>query len=747
MHSGFSVLPGSRIYFLRLPSRNPVIIFSEINITATEIMHRFRTILIGCLLVFGLAIGALHARDRGVARVIIQDKQGQQVGLYRESHALVIGVSGYDNGWPKLPGARQDIEAVARALTDNGFHVETVLDPASDQLQQAFEKFIRRHGRKPENRLLFYFAGHGHTVTPKWGGDPMGYIVPRDAPNPSQDEVGFKDLALPMQRIQEYALGIDAKHALFLFDSCFSGSLFAINRAVSEHISAKTAKPVRQFITAGTDQETVPDKSIFRRQFVAALAGEGDVNEDGYLTGAELGEFLQEKVVNYSRGSQHPQYGKIRNPHLDKGDFVFVLEKEPPLRVAGGPPSADPAMEREFWHTVQSKDSVAMYRAYLERYPSGHFAPLAEIRIEELMGSQAGNQRPSSRQGMPGPSAKDGNTPMPGPSARDGKNQPTTARLIVRSNVSGDKVTIDGKAMGATGPKPHTLPPGEHEIRVEKEGFKAFEAKIHLVAGGEETIRARLEREVPSHGQGFRDRLRDGSLGPEMISIPDGCFQMGSPDSEKDRDSDERRHRVCVEGFALGKTEVTFAEYDRFARATGRKQPDDEGWGRGKRPVINVRWKDATAYAEWLSGQTGKQYRLPTEAEWEYAARAGTTTPFSTGECISTSQANYDGDYDYANCGAKGVFRRKTVPAGSLPANPWGLHEIHGNVWEWTCSLFKENYDGSEKHCTSKGDDGGRALRGGSWYFEPRRLRSAYRFMFNPNEADNLIGFRLARDF
>nr|VFJ65367.1 MAG: Formylglycine-generating enzyme, required for sulfatase activity, contains SUMF1/FGE domain [Candidatus Kentron sp. FW] len=740
MHSGFSVLPGSRIYFLRLPSRNPVMTFSEIDITATETMHRLPTILIGCLLVFGLAIGALHARDRGVARVIIQDKQGQQVGLYRESHALVIGVAGYDNGWPKLPGARQDIEAVARALRENGFHVETVLDPASGQLQQAFEKFIRRHGRKPENRLLFYFAGHGHTVTPKWGGDPMGYIVPRDAPNPSQDEVGFKDLALPMQRIQEYALGIDAKHALFLFDSCFSGSLFAINRAVSEHISAKTAKPVRQFITAGTDQETVPDKSIFRRQFVAALAGEGDVNEDGYLTGAELGEFLQEKVVNYSRGSQHPQYGKIRNPHLDKGDFVFVLEKEPPLRVAGGPPSADPAMEREFWHTVQSKDSVAMYRAYLKRYPSGHFAPLAEIRIEELMGSQAGNQRPSSRQGMPGPSARDGKKKPPDPPLA-----PTTGKLIVRSNVSGDRVFIDGKAMGATGPDPHTLAPGEHEIRVEKEGFKTFKEKIHLVAGGEETVRARLEREVPSHDQGFRDRLRDGSQGPEMVSIRGGCFQMGSPDSEAERGSDERRHRVCVEGFALGKTEVTFAEYDRFARATGRRLPRDRGWGRGKRPVIYVSWRDATAYAEWLSGQTGKEYRLPTEAEWEYAARAGTTTPFSTGSCISTSQANYYGNVDYANCGAKGVYRGKTVPAGSLPANPWGLHEIHGNVWEWTCSLYKRNYDGSEKRCTSKGDGGKRVIRGGGWKFTPRYLRSANRDRFGSGEAISLTGFRLAR--
>ncbi|HIF69589.1 MAG TPA: hypothetical protein EYQ29_09850, partial [Candidatus Lambdaproteobacteria bacterium] len=116
-----------------------------------------------------------------------------------------------------------------------------------------------------------------------------------------------------------------AKHALFLFDACFSGSLFALSRAIPESINYKTAKPVRQFITSGSAEETVPDQSIFRSQFVAALEGEGDSNGDGYLSGTELGQFLQDSVVNYSKGAQHPQYGKIRNPNLDKGDFVFML--------------------------------------------------------------------------------------------------------------------------------------------------------------------------------------------------------------------------------------------------------------------------------------------------------------------------------------------------------------------------------------------------------------------------------------
>nr|VFJ60662.1 MAG: Formylglycine-generating enzyme, required for sulfatase activity, contains SUMF1/FGE domain [Candidatus Kentron sp. FW] len=330
---------------------------------------------------------------------------------------------------------------------------------------------------------------------------------------------------------------------------------------------------------------------------------------------------------------------------------------------------------------------------------------------------------------------------------------PKPARLIVRSNVSGDTVIIDGKAMGPTSPDAYTLPPGEHTIRVEKKGFEPFETRVVLAAGGEETIRARLVSEGPVAGQTFRDRLKDGSPGPWMMVLPAGEFMMGSPEDEPGRLSDEGpRHRVRIASpFALGITQVTFADYDRFAQATGRKLPDDKGWGRDRRPVIHVDWDDATAYAQWLSEETDKGYRLPTEAEWEYAARAGTTTPFSTGDCITTDQANYDGNVDYADCGAKtGVYREKTVPVGSLPANPWGLHEMHGNVREWTADCWHEDYrnaptDGGTWGKESGGNCSWRVIRGGGWSSEPRRLRSAYRSRNWTSEANILAGFRLAR--
>ncbi|EGV16239.1 Sulphatase-modifying factor protein [Thiocapsa marina 5811] len=237
---------------------------------------------------------------------------------------------------------------------------------------------------------------------------------------------------------------------------------------------------------------------------------------------------------------------------------------------------------------------------------------------------------------------------------------------------------------------------------------------------------------------------------PVMIALPGGEFWMGSPEDEPGRKSNEGpRHRVSIRPFAIGKTAVTFKQYDAFCEATGRGTPIG-GWGRGERPVTGVSWHEVTAYAHWLSTRTGKAYRLPSEAEWEYAARAGTQTPFWTGRCVHTDQANYCGKSDYNGCGAKtGVFRWKTVPVGSLPANPWGLHEVHGNVDEWVQDCWHGNYvgapaDGSawQENCVHAG----RVLRGGSWSNDPRYLRVSNRHWANPGLRGDSSGVRLAQD-
>ena len=199
--------------------------------------------------------------QRGI--VLIEDASGRPVPLYQDSYALVVGVSRYRNGWPSLPGVPDDVRKVQATLKDHGFKVTLVEDPDHEQLQRAFTEFITAHGGTPDNRLLFYFAGHGATLEQAYGGE-MGYIVPTDAPLPDADRDGFLAMALDMRAFDLFARRIQSKHALFLFDSCFSGSIFALSRAVPMNISYKTARPVRQFITSGSKDETVPDKEYLQ---------------------------------------------------------------------------------------------------------------------------------------------------------------------------------------------------------------------------------------------------------------------------------------------------------------------------------------------------------------------------------------------------------------------------------------------------------------------------------------------------
>ena len=253
-------------------------------------------------------------------------------------------------------------------------------------------------------------------------------------------------------------------------------------------------------------------------------------------------------------------------------------------------------------------------------------------------------------------------------------------------------------------------------------------------------------RQPPSVGS----TLRDCAGCPELVVVPAGTFLMGSPMDEAERDADESPvHGVRIgEPIAMGVYEVTFAQWDACHRAGGcSHRADDQGWGRGSRPVVDVSWLDAQAYVRWLSGETGRAYRLPSEAEWEYVARAGTTTRYWWGDEIGRNRANCDG------CGSRWDAMR-TAPVGSFSANGWGLHDVHGNVWEWVQDCrARNNYvgapsDGSAQEWESCDY---RGIRGGSWEegTVPRYLRSANRGQHDAHSRSFLgaaaVGFRVAR--
>lgn len=275
----------------------------------------------------------------------------------------------------------------------------------------------------------------------------------------------------------------------------------------------------------------------------------------------------------------------------------------------------------------------------------------------------------------------------------------------------------------------------------QREEPRTEETRVQLRVGASTSSQVRWM----TPGAGRSETFRDLAEGPEMVVVPPGEFLMGSDDHP----DEQPRHKVAVrQPFAVGRCAVTFDEWDAAVAAVGvAHNPTDSGWGRGRRPVINVSWHDAKAYVGWLSKVTDKTYRLPTEAEWEYAARAGSAGPFWWGASISTDQANYDGTSSLAEGQSKGAYRQKTLPVDSFEPNPWGLYQVYGNVWEWCEDNWHASYQGRppSKAVWEGGVVSLRLQRGGCWVNNPRLLGSSRRDRNRPDLRSNFFGFRVVR--
>ena len=266
------------------------------------------------------------AATPGIPGFKVVTRHGEKINIYKDYHALVMGVGSYKK-WPELANAVSDAKEVATSLKNLGFHVKLVLDPTYKEMKSALKEMMFKMGSEVDRAVLFYYAGHGYTQTLP-DKTRMGYLIPTDCPHLEEDSVGFATHAVSMKEIESATLKISSRHVMMLFDSCFSMSLFALFRAVPDDITKKSARPVRQFISAGRENESMPEKSIFKRCFLKGLYGDADSNDDGFITGSELGMYLQQSVSDYTKRRQHPQYAKINNPDFDTGDFIFV-----PLRI------------------------------------------------------------------------------------------------------------------------------------------------------------------------------------------------------------------------------------------------------------------------------------------------------------------------------------------------------------------------------------------------------------------------------
>jgi formylglycine-generating enzyme required for sulfatase activity len=303
-----------------------------------------------------------------------------------------------------------------------------------------------------------------------------------------------------------------------------------------------------------------------------------------------------------------------------------------------------------------------------------------------------------------------------------------------------------------------------------EEAIKRFQAKAGLTADGQVTptllavLRATKVAGVPvlpkpggpapgitsgplEHEVG--SSFQDCESCPDMVAVPGGRFLMGAPKGEKGRKSeDEPQHEVTVGSpFAISKTEITFDEWEACALegGCGNYRPEDSGWGRGRRPVIYVSFDDAKAYVDWLRGKTGKAYRLPSEAEWEFAARGGTSTPFASGATLAPTQANFDASSETANR-KPGSYQGTTVEVGSFPPNPYGLFDMEGNVFEWVEDCWNGSHAAAPADASPRGGDCKRRVaKGGAWYYEADYARAGARMNFPKGSRLNVVGFRVAR--
>jgi serine/threonine-protein kinase PpkA len=264
-------------------------------------------------------------------------------------------------------------------------------------------------------------------------------------------------------------------------------------------------------------------------------------------------------------------------------------------------------------------------------------------------------------------------------------------------------------------------------------------------SGREPSERTVARSTPPAPGTVFRDCPQC----PEMVVIPAGRFVMGSPADEPQRKRTEGPQReVSIQSFALAKFETRFDEWDTCLAEGGcSHRPSDKGWGGSAQPVIHVSWNDAQEYLAWLSAHTGERYRLPSEAEWEYAARAGTTGRHYQGDCLTSDLANFNAHWPAHGC-PRGEYRRRAVEVGRFPANPYGLHDMHGNVWEWVQDCANNNYrdapvDGS---AWMRGNCNRGTVRGGAWHDWGFWLRAAARYSFPRDSRHAVGGFRVVRE-
>ena len=613
--------------------------------------------------------------------------------------ALVIGNSAYAHE-KRLPNPGNDAADVGKAFERLGYSVTRLEDAKQSKLRDALGNFKRAAGAS--DVAVVFYAGHGIEV------DGRNFLIPVDAALADDGDVEYE--AVPLDLVMR-AVGGARRLGLVMLDACrdnpfakrmqSAGSTRSIGRGL-----ARVAPSGGTLVAyAAEDGKTAADGDGRNSPYTGALL---EYLEEPGLEVSWLFRKVRAEVERTTGGSQTPiEYGKLP----DEPVYLASAAAPPPPPPPPTPGGTSPATAAV--GTVQPSPKEAEARLGLG---------LEQRRLVQ-MGLAAAGHDPGGVDGM-----------------------------------------LGGKTRRA-------LRAWQESKEVEATGYLTREQGEVLAALGREA-------DVKGRGGPPGTKLRDCPECPEMVVVPEGTYRMGSPSGEegrRDREGPVRRVKIGYR-LAVGVKEVTRGEFARFVSETGRPMGDscwewDGEWkersgGRNwkspgygqtdEHPVVCVGWNDAKAYVRWLSGKTGKEYRLLSEAEWEYVARAGTETARywgegESGQCRYANGADEalkrrDSDWKWTTASCDDGYAR-TAPVGSYQANGFGLHDVLGNVYEWTEDCWNESYTGalSDGSAWESGDCGRRVLRGGSWLIDPRNLRSAYRGRSTTGNRSLILGFRVAR--
>jgi formylglycine-generating enzyme required for sulfatase activity len=644
-------------------------------------------------------------------------QQVKELPAKSKRFALVIGVDEYqDEQISRLSGAGNDAKALADALVRYaGFPSDQVILLASDQPQQRqpnrgsiLQYLSNLRGIVPEDGLLvFSFAGHGV----ERGG--RGFLCPSDARIGGSMAL-LESTGVAVDTVREWIRETGVKQVLIILDACRndpSGRGETQNRLTDSFAQRFNFdvrnKEVTAFATLyATDVGHVAyeykekKQGYFTWTLVEGLKG-GAANEKGEVTLGGLVKYLQEQVPKRVRLDMGQE--KSQKPYATVGGYkadelvISITVRVPP--VTSTVSTLDPAaIELELWNSIKSSTDPDDFKAYLEKYPNGIFAGVARNRIRQLEAAAKSAANPANL------------------------NASDTS-VVPKAPVN----ATNTKASSATGMG--ALPLRGYEFDV-----------VTVNSSGSETSRRK------GQAQYCTEEIAGISL--ELVAISGGTFLMGS----NENDSAKPPHQVTVGAFYMGKYEVTQTQWRAMASLpkVARDLNSDPSRFKGDNlPVEQVSWEDAVEFCARLARATGRSYRLPTEAEWEYACRAGMTTPFAFGQTVTPQLVNYNGDDPYAQA-SKGTYRETTTPVGFMGvANAFGLYDMHGNVWEWCLDYWHEHYNGAPANgraWETAGDTRYRVLRGGSWSNAAYYCRSAYRHGDTPdtrNNSNNSIGFRV----